>query len=261
MNCLIFYKEIKEIEKEAKKIAAYLNGDIEADVKRANFYDAPVFKNRRVGKKYDVVITIGGDGTLLHAEIYYPGILKLPLGAGKLEFLIEESLENWRKTIPLLLKNKYLVEKRFKISCNKTPDALNEFNLAKEQLGQMFEGEIWVDQKLAMKIRGDGLIIATPTGSTAYALACGSDVIHPRLETISIVPVAPFTLNNRPMIIPAESNLEIRTKNPSIMIVDGMKITQYHKNTSFKIEAAKRPARIIRFHNRTNFYEKLQLLK
>ena len=256
MKTLIFYKTVSNIEKEAKKIATILNADLQADTKT---HYPTSFENAT--KKYNLVITVGGDGTVLHAELIYPGIPKLPLGAGNLEFLSSMSLDHWEKAIKHYQEKKYIVEERFKISCDKSPDALNEINISKKPLGQMFEGEVHIDNQFVFKIRGDGIIIATPTGSTAYALACGSDIIDPKIETISVVPVASFTLHTRPLVIPSTKKVKIISSKKCIAITDGIKIKDYPAKTEFNIRSAKTKAKLIRFPKQPNFYHKLQLLK
>lgn len=249
-NILIFYKTTPEIEKQAKIMAKEINADILPD------RNSPDINN----KKYDLIIPIGGDGTVLHAETAFPKVKKLPLGAGRVEFLASASLKDWKKVWQLYLQNKYFIEKRMKISYSQH-EALNEINITKKNLGQMFEGEIYLNNELLHAIRGDGIIVATPTGSTAYSLSAGGSIIDPQIAALIITPVTPFASFYRPLIIPPETKIKIVSKTSCNLVIDGIVISDHKDETEFKIEKSNVFAQIIRFSEKVDLYQKLHLLK
>jgi NAD+ kinase len=169
--------------------------------------------------KVDLAIVLGGDGTLLNvARTLAPFCIPLVgVNQGRLGFLTDISLDTMRKTIDAMLGGKYVTEKRMLLSASVSRDerhlfdslAFNDIVIHRGNNSSMVEFEVRIDGEYLSNQRADGLIVSTPTGSTAYALSAGGPILHPSLELIELVPVAPHTLSNRPIVLKSDCKLEI----------------------------------------------------
>lgn len=170
----------------------------------------------QISSECDLLIVVGGDGSLLHAThaIVNSNIPVLGINRGSLGFLTD-ILPSELDKVKAILEGKYILEKRFllttKIKLNKQligqDNALNEVALLPDARPHMIEFEIYIDNQFVCSQDSDGLIIATPTGSTAYALSGGGPILHPQLDAIVLVPMFPHTLSSRPIVI--EGNCQI----------------------------------------------------
>lgn len=168
----------------------------------------------------DLVISLGGDGTLLTAAraLVDKNIPLLGINLGRLGFLADVSVDDFEQHLIAVIAGKYTVESRFFIEGeiigpNRDASkgiAVNDIILHSHKSLSMIEYEVFSDGNLIHKQRADGVIVATPTGSTAYALSGGGPIMHPSLETLAIVPICPHTLSNRPIVLPADQQIEIR---------------------------------------------------
>jgi NAD+ kinase len=168
----------------------------------------------------DLVISLGGDGTLLTAAraLVDKGTPLLGINLGRLGFLADVSVNDFEQHLIDVVAGKYTIEKRFFIegeihssSGQVTSNiALNDIILHSHESLSMIEYEVYSDGNLIHKQRADGVIVTTPTGSTAYALSGGGPIMHPSLETLAIVPICPHTLSNRPIVLPAAQEIEVR---------------------------------------------------
>lgn len=166
----------------------------------------------------DFLITIGGDGTILDAVTYIrdSGIPILGVNTGRLGFLSNVSKENISEAVEALVKGEYSIDSRYLLELQ-TPDldldlnfALNEVTVSRKDTTAMVTVHTWINGKYLNSYWADGLIIATPTGSTGYSLSCGGPIIMPGSESFVITPIAPHNLNVRPFVIP--NNMEIKLK-------------------------------------------------
>jgi NAD+ kinase len=167
----------------------------------------------------DLVISLGGDGTLLTAARAMAGknIPLLGINLGRLGFLADVSFDNFESYIDAVMEGRYSVEKRFLIEGRffegdkllSTNIALNDIILHSYESSSMIEYEISSGGDLIHVQRSDGVIVTTPTGSTAYALSGGGPIMHPSLNTLAIVPICPHTLTNRPIVLPADQPIEV----------------------------------------------------
>jgi len=170
-----------------------------------------------LGKKCDLIIVVGGDGSLLHAThtVINEETPVLGINRGSLGFLTD-ILPTHLEKIKDILNGKYRLEQRFLLtaviesqsSIIGQDDALNEVALIPDAVPHMIEFEIYIDGQFVNSQDSDGLIVATPTGSTAYALSGGGPILHPQLDAIVLVPMFPHSLNYRPIVI--DGNQEIR---------------------------------------------------
>lgn len=160
--------------------------------------------------KADVVISLGGDGTMLETLEYVrkSGIPVLGVNTGRLGFLATVYKEDFAKAIQLLMKEKYTLDKRELIELDSCTDcfnginyALNEFTIHKKESSAMINIDTYVDGVFLNSYFADGLIVSTPTGSTAYSLSCGGPIMVPDSDNFIITPIAPHNLNVRPIVI------------------------------------------------------------
>ena len=186
--------------------------------------DLPTVSLESLVTQSDLVISLGGDGTLLTAAraLVNQNTPLLGINLGRLGFLADVSIADFESHIDEVVAGKYTVEKRFfiegeihqndKITSSKI--ALNDIILHSYESLSMIEYEVHCNGNLIHKQRADGVIVTTPTGSTAYALSGGGPIMHPSLEALAIVPICPHTLTNRPIVIPANQAIEVRLSQP-----------------------------------------------
>ncbi len=170
--------------------------------------------------KADLVISLGGDGTLLTAAraLIDKDTPLLGINLGRLGFLADVSFDDFESYLDAVVQGRYTVEKRFFIKGEffegdepkASNIALNDIVLHSYESSSMIEYEISSGGDLIHVQRSDGVIVTTPTGSTAYALSGGGPIMHPSLETLAIVPICPHTLSNRPIVLPADQAIDIR---------------------------------------------------
>ena len=172
-----------------------------------------------LGSKADVIIMLGGDGTTLGIARRMARF-KLPIiaiNAGRLGFITDFSLEEMDKDLPPLLRGEYEVDTRSmlhirvyrKVEIVFNATAVNDAGITHGRAGSMVEFNVWVDGHPMATQRADGIIVASATGSTAYAMAAGGPILHPALNAMVLVPVAPHALTNRPIVLPGSSIVDI----------------------------------------------------
>lgn len=179
----------------------------------------PEASRRTLGELCDLVIVVGGDGSLLGAArtLCHSGTLVLGVNRGRLGFLTDISPDELEARVGEVLDGRYEVEERFLLDAELyregtlmgSGDALNEVVLHPGKAVRMIEFELFIDGHFVYSQRSDGLIIATPTGSTAYSLSGGGPIMHPRLDVVTLVPMFPHTLSSRPIVIDAGSEIRI----------------------------------------------------
>lgn len=180
----------------------------------------------RLVEEVDLVISLGGDGTLLTAAraLVDKSVPLLGINLGRLGFLADVSFDDFESYIEAVVHGRYSVEKRFFIEGRFYAEdelvsaniALNDIILHSHESASMIEYEIYSGGHLIHIQRSDGVIVTTPTGSTAYALSGGGPIMHPSLETLAIVPICPHTLSNRPIVLPADQPIEVRLGQESL---------------------------------------------
>ncbi|HXU93277.1 MAG TPA: NAD kinase [Gallionella sp.] len=182
-------------------------------------YPYPVMSLDEMAGTMDLVVVIGGDGTMLNiARTFAPHhVPMVGVNQGRLGFLTDLTLENMQDTIASMLDGKFVTEQRLLLTASVLRDdkeifsglAFNEVVVHRSTISSMVEFEVRIDGEYLYNQRADGLIISTPTGSTAYALSAGGPIIHPGLDVLELVPVCPHTLSNRPLVVKSTSVLEL----------------------------------------------------
>ena len=176
-----------------------------------------------IGREADLAIVLGGDGTMLNiARTLAPfDVALVGINQGRLGFLTDISLGTMIETIGTILGGEYVTEERMLVAGEVFDGkervfevlAFNEAVVSKGLKGSMIELEVRIDGKFLYALRADGLIVATPTGSTAYALSSGGPIIHPSLSAMALVPICPHTFSSRPIVISSDSEVEIVVKS------------------------------------------------
>ncbi|WP_345415743.1 NAD(+) kinase [Halioxenophilus aromaticivorans] len=182
-------------------------------------FGIPEASRDQLGSACDLVIVVGGDGSLLGAAraVVDEGVPILGVNRGRLGFLTDISPDEIESRVTEVLTGNYLSEERFLLEMAVMRDgeqigggsALNDVVIHPGKFIRMIEFEVYVDNQFVYSQRSDGLIITTPTGSTAYALSGGGPLMHPSLDAIGLVPINPHTLSSRPIIIAGNSNIRL----------------------------------------------------
>ncbi len=187
-------------------------------------------KNFKVSANPDFVIALGGDGTLLAAAFIYGkrGIPILGVNAGGLGFLTDVQFSQVERVLEEIKEKRYYIERRMVIEAHYGGIrlyALNDLTICTHIPGRVVEFSARIDGEYLCRFVADGIIVATPTGSTAYSLATGGPILLPTTEAIILTPISPHTLSVRPMVLPREAQIEIQTgkKGQGILVADGQR--------------------------------------
>jgi NAD+ kinase len=231
--------------------------------------DATHVDEREVAKRADLVIAIGGDGTLLHAarNVAARDVPLVGINRGRLGFLTDVTPEHLREALNAILAGKYLAERRLTLAAQlgkrakRSSFALNDVVLQKGDTGRLLDFTTEVDNVYVNTHRGDGLIVATPTGSTAYALSCGGPIIQPNVDALVMVPICPHTLSDRPLVLPSSSEIRVTLDNAggseAHVVCDGESVARMAAGDVLPISLGKQPITLL--HPREyNYYELLR---
>ena len=200
----------------------------------------------------DLMMAIGGDGTMLHAGglAWNGDVPLLGINRGRLGFLADVTPDEMLASVDSILAGDYSAESRLLLDAQlvrgdgqvSAATAFNDIVLQRRNTGRMVDFETRVADHLVTNHSGDGLVVATPTGSTAYALSCGGPIIEPQLEAVVIVPICPHTLTYRPIVIPSSHAIEIRLHRRedtgADITVDGHSIGAIQPNDKLLIRAS-----------------------
>lgn len=172
-----------------------------------------------LAKRVDLAIVLGGDGTLLNIArvLAESPIPMIGINQGRLGFLADVSIDTMLPTLADMLAGQYVSEERIMLECHLERHgdlfgaayAFNDMVVSKGNAGRLIEFEVYIDDKFVYSQRADGLVLATPTGSTAYALSAGGPILHPTLDAFVLTPVCAHTLSARPIAVNGHSEIEI----------------------------------------------------
>ena len=209
----------------------------------------------------DMAVVIGGDGTILRTvQHLHEQIPIIGINHGEVGFLADLEPGEAEAFVQSLTSG-FDVEERMRISLwneeDHLGDALNEGLIVTTRPAKMLRFSILVDGRLTEQFRSDGILVSTPTGSTAYAMSAGGPIVDPRIEAFLIVPVAPYLLSSRPHLISSSRRLEIRLESskPAKLVIDGQKTIELGSAVSLMVQRAAAPAKFIDVHR--NFFEKV----
>ncbi len=213
--------------------------------------------------KVDFLISVGGDGTLLSVvrKSYKYDKPVLGINLGTLGFLTDISMEQLPSFIKDLKNNIYKIDNRMmvegSINLNKFV-AFNDIVISRKSISSMIKISAKIDGKHFNSYHGDGVIVSTPTGSTAYNLSVGGPIVHPLTDAFIVTPVAPHSLTQRPLVMPAEFEIEFKIidNQGAVVIVDGQDIYEVEQNQSIKVKIASKKAKMIHRVQR-NYFEVL----
>jgi len=220
----------------------------------------------------DGLVTLGGDGTLLRGARFLDGrdIPILGVNLGRLGFLTSCQSEDFEAALRNLASGDYVAQPRMALSAKvidqagqprKQWRALNDFVLHKGGFARVVRLNVFVDDESIGTYAADGIVISTPTGSTAYSLSAGGPVVVPTLESIVLTPISPHTLAIRSLVIPSDAEVTVEAnESPTelLVTVDGQVGTSFVKGEKLKIRKADSPVRIVRFPGAT-FFERMRV--
>ena len=216
--------------------------------------------------KIDLVIVLGGDGTYLQAVRMLHGRQTPIVGVnlGSLGFLTDNRLEDMYTTLKATLKNKMDSRPRSVLSMTINDDkkflALNDIVIERGERTQLLNIGIYCDDQLVTETKADGVIVSSPTGSTAYNLAAGGPVLHPETKAIVVTPICPHSLTTRPLIFPDDRKLEFKIigdRGPALLSVDGQKALEINSTHKLIVNKNNQDHYIIR-HPTHNFFNLLR---
>ena len=221
-------------------------------------------------KTVQMMIVLGGDGTMLRASQSASryGIPILGINFGRVGLLTDLE-QNELELVSRIFTGEYVIDERMMLTANVSDDsgekyrfsALNEIALSRGNFAKMLEMDLYIDNSICTPIRADGLIVSTPTGSTAYSLSAGGAVIDPLAEAFAVTPICPHTLTIRPMIICKNRIITIKqkagTENVSFLSYDGNEAVTVNPGTEITIKLSEHTTKLVRIVNR-NFYSVLK---
>jgi NAD+ kinase len=259
-----------------KRIGLVVKNDAQAEKKARELEkwlkDKCVVIDTRKSKNTDIpddllcIIVLGGDGTFLSVARFI-GNRDIPLMGvkfGEVGFLAETTEDTLYDAVTSVLEGKYLIQKRtrldIKVMRGKEQiidiDVLNDAVINKSALSRLASCAVYLDSSYLTTYRADGLIIGTPTGSTAYSLAAGGPVVTPAVPSIILTPICPFTLTNRPLIIPDSTRIEIRLEGSPediILTLDGQEGFEMDPGDKIFIKKSRNDIKMISFEDQSYF--------
>ncbi len=267
----LYVKQDEEALRKADALEKWLNSK-KISVIRSRSYspDEPGYKNTVINNSVPeglfCVFVLGGDGTFLSASRWV-GQYNVPLIGikfGEVGFLAETAGENLFAAARRVLENDYVIEERSRLLVKVIrkereivrETVLNDVVINKGALARLANIETYINDHYLTTYRSDGLIVASPTGSTAYSLAAGGPIMHPEVQGIIINPICPFTLTNRCMILPNTVQIKIRLveKTTDIFITfDGQKVIEISDKDTILISKSPHPVKIISFPDQNYF--------
>ncbi|MBR3933033.1 MAG: NAD(+)/NADH kinase [Clostridia bacterium] len=219
-------------------------------------------------QKAEVIIVLGGDGTLLGAAGYASVFGKPILGInlGNLGFMADVEINDLEKALTAFMQGDYKIEHRFMIDAviekpsgeKEEFSALNDVVVTRASYQRMVAFDVSVNGDHLASYQGDGLVVSTPTGSTAYSMSAGGPVVDPTLNACVITPVCPHTMSSKPVIVPGDAKIEIRFKSTfddmAMVTGDGQTGIRLSEGDIITIKGSKKTTGLIKLFNKS-FYE------
>jgi len=231
--------------------------------------DRLVQTRRALASEVDMALVLGGDGTLIGMADCIAeagsGIPILGVNFGSLGFLTEVTLPELYRSLEHALNGRAYIEERMMLRTTTTNRgevlthsiALNDAVITKTARSRMIDLSVYVADEFVTRVRADGLIIATPTGSTAYNLSAGGPIVQPNVDAMIITPIAPHTLTNRPIVIPGNSTVRVQptmdARDEIVFTLDGQSAFPVHPGDEISVSRAAKPLRLIHPTTRSYF--------
>src|ERR1700687_3272270 len=263
-------RELSEVLPALDKWLQQRNYAVVVDQESAVYFSASTVMPRSelATRSPDLALVLGGDGTLLSAAraVWKAGTPILGVNLGTLGFLTELPLADLYSALDAIEKERYVVDSRSMLSCSlvrggeivATHVALNELVVSKSAIARLNHFELFVDAEFVSSYKADGLIIATPTGSTAYSLGAGGPILKPDVDAFVITPVSPHGLTHRPVVVRDTVEIEIKVKTgqeEAYLSFDGQVGMPVRDGDVVRCVKAEHPARLLRFQK--TFFEVL----
>jgi NAD+ kinase len=260
----VVFSFIAKLKKE--KIGYLLTNSIVEEKRKLRLKSGKdsISDDEEIYNKSDIIISIGGDGTMLatayKAHIYDKPVLGLNLG--KLGFLVETDVAQMDSVIDILKKKKYTIEERMVLSgiciAHETGEliAVNDLVIEKGGWPKMIELTAWVDDEYVTTFSADGLIIATPTGSTGYSLSTGGPIVAPTTKAITLSPISPHSLTVRPIVLSSEQVIKLKADSPykDVQVsCDGQRVYNFPPPLEIIIKKSDRSLKLIKTSLTTYF--------
>ena len=233
--------------------------------KHINIPNAKTFSSHQdLDNSFDFMFTVGGDGTILRAVTFIrnSNIPIVGINTGRLGFLATVQKDEISIAIELILKQQFVVKERSLLSVTTSPKieslaslnfALNEVSVSRKNTASMITIETYLDSEYLTSYWADGLIIATPTGSTGYSLSCGGPIITPQAKNFVITPIAPHNLNARPLVIPDETTVTFKVsgREDKFFLSLDSRITTINSTTEVYIEKSNFNLKMVQINEET----------
>jgi NAD+ kinase len=262
----LIVKRTPEAQRVAQEIASYLlqkGIDVVYDAECAR--DIGVEGCEIEAMKVDLYLVLGGDGMILKAAAKGAGNTAPILGFnfGTMGFLTEARPQEWRASLEKLLAGEYFIEERSKLSVlvagEKVGEALNEAVIASASPVRMLHLHIYIDEALAQELRSDGVIVATPTGSTAYSMSAGGPILDPRTPAIVVTAICPFSFSARSIVVPEHLPIRVKVvdaKERALLVIDGQKVLSLEPEQEVTLRKSHSVVKLVKF--RRDFYERIR---
>ena len=212
-------------------------------------------------EKVDLVVAVGGDGTLLRAAatIYPQEIPILGVHMGSLGFLACCGAEELERALELVVEGKAVQERHLRLEIQGRPEtALNDVAVLGTAEVRFTELSLWAEGEEILAFPGDGLVVATPTGASAYALSCGGPLVHPQVEALIVAPVAPHRLDIRPLLLPLDQPQQVRVHYPAELWVDGDPVNGLAAGERVEVRVAQASTVLLRLPGEEGYFTRLR---
>src|SRR4030043_1153999 len=260
-------QNLPDTEKESVAIASFLNKK-GIETQHGFLYDEAIYRRVKQGE-FDILIALGGDGTMLRAgHLGGPsGVPIIGINLGRFGFLTEIAQNQWEEFLPRMIDGDYWLEKRMMLTAEQWRadsllgkwDVLNEVVVSRGQIIRPVHVTAYVDGRFLTTYVADALIAATPTGSTAYALAAGGPILPPELHNILLVPVAPHLSLDRAIVLAEGSSVSITVKvdHQAVFSIDGQVPIGLTDDDRVHVYASPHVVKFVRFQDQGYFYRNL----
>ncbi len=200
----------------------------------------------------DILVTVGGDGTILRA-MQLGDFEILGVNISRVGFLTEVGMDGLQGALQRLAEGEFVIDERIKLKVvvdgKRLPDCVNEAVIHTASLAKVRSFRVSADGETVATVEGDGIIVATPTGSTAYSMSAGGPILDPRVKAFVITALAPFRQTLRPTVVPAEGRIEVELldRGPCVMVLDGQQEIKLPGRAKVNFTVSEKRARFVRF--------------